>query len=53
MANNDKSDKIGKNRAKYTNPEAIIIIIIFIEIVVYLGGEGESLGFWGPKFYDS
>ena len=45
MANNDNSDKIGENRGKYTKLVAIIIIILIIDIVVYLGGEGEGLGF--------
>ena len=52
MANNDNSDKIGENRGKYTKLVAIIIIIKIIDTVVYLGGEGEGLGFRGPRFYD-
>ena len=36
----------------YTKLVAIIIIIIITNIVVYLEGEGEGLGFWGSRFYD-
>ena len=38
--NDDKSDKIEGNRSKYTK-----LVAILIDIVVYLGGEGEELGF--------
>ena len=38
--NDDKSNKIEDNRSKYTN-----LVAILIDIIVYLEGEGEELGF--------
>ena len=38
--NDDKSDKIKWNRSKYTK-----LVAILIDILVYLGGEREELGF--------